>query len=124
MRYRKCCRRGVDHLDDLELDVLAAKMLEHPGAAAKEHGHEMDLDLVHEPGRDVLLSDARAAQNADVLITSDGLRLLEGALDAVGYERVHPSIGHLRRRLVRDHEHRPPGGTSRPIRPHHATEES
>src|SRR5918994_453408 len=34
------CRRRFDHLWGLEPDVLAAEVLEHPGAAAEQHGHE------------------------------------------------------------------------------------
>jgi hypothetical protein len=83
-------RRGVEHLGGLEPDVLAAKVLEHSVAAAEEHAHEMDPDLVDQPGRDVLPADARPAHYADVLVTGGDLRLLECALDAVGDERVHP----------------------------------
>ena len=39
-------RRGIDHLSGFEPDVLTAEVLEQPGAAAEQHGHEVDLDLL------------------------------------------------------------------------------
>ena len=52
-------RTRLDYLDGLELDVLSAQVLEHLGAAPEQHRHEVDGDLVDEPGCDVLLADAR-----------------------------------------------------------------
>jgi hypothetical protein len=57
-----CCRRGLDHPGRLELDVLAAKMLEHTGATAEEHRHEVYRDLVDQSCSDELLPDLRPSQ--------------------------------------------------------------
>jgi hypothetical protein len=75
--------RGLDHLGGLQLAVLVAEVLEHPGAAAKEHGHEVDLDLVDQPDGQVLLADARPTHHADILVAGGGLRQLQGTLDSV-----------------------------------------
>jgi len=40
------CRTRLNHLGGLELDVVAADVLEHPGAATEEHRHEVYRDLV------------------------------------------------------------------------------
>src|SRR5215217_5843346 len=70
------CRRGFDRPRGLELDVLAAEVLEHPGAAVEQHGHEVDGDLVDQPGPDVLLPDIRPAHHSDVLVAGGCLCLL------------------------------------------------
>ena len=47
----------------------------------------MDLELVEEPGAEVLLDDVRAARDLHVLVAGSGAGLLERGLDAVGDER-------------------------------------
>jgi hypothetical protein len=84
----------------------------------------MNLDLVDQPGRNVLLAYARTAHHADVLVSGGGSRLLQGALDAVGHKCVHPSLGALRGRLVGDYEKGPPSGPVGPFAPHHGKEAS
>ncbi|HET6658601.1 MAG TPA: hypothetical protein VFH16_01655 [Rubrobacter sp.] len=110
------CLKRFDHPGGLELDVLAAKVLEHPGAAAEEHGYEVDRDLVYQPSPDVLLPDISPAHHGDVLVAGGCSRLLEGLLDPVGHEGVHASLGHLFGPGVGDDEQRNPGRTRRAIR--------
>jgi hypothetical protein len=60
-------------------------MVEQADAAPEQDGHQVDVDLVQESRPEALLHDARGA-HADVLVPGDRLRLLEGALEAVGDE--------------------------------------
>jgi hypothetical protein len=61
-------------------------VLEQPDAAAEEHGGDMDLNLVEQPGLEVLLSDVRATGHRDVLVARGRPRLLERGFDAVADE--------------------------------------
>jgi hypothetical protein len=86
-------RARLDHLDGFELDVLAAQVLEHPGAASEEHGYEVDPDLIHQPSLDELPADVRPAHHGDVLLPGGRLRLFERAFDAVRDEGVDAPFG-------------------------------
>jgi hypothetical protein len=79
-------RRGLDHLERLELDVLVAEVLEHAGAAAKEDRDEVDLELVDQPGGDELLADACPTHHPDGPASGGGPGLLQGAVDAAGHK--------------------------------------
>jgi hypothetical protein len=46
--------RGLGHPGMLELEVLVAEVLEHPGAAAEQHRDQVDRQLVDEAGLQVL----------------------------------------------------------------------
>lgn len=50
-------RRRLYHAGGLELDAFAAEVLEHPGAASEEHGHEVEPDLIHQSRLDELPAD-------------------------------------------------------------------
>jgi hypothetical protein len=53
-----------DQTGALELDPPAAGVvIEQPDAAAEQHRDKVDLNLVEQPGREVLPGDARAAAN-------------------------------------------------------------
>ena len=67
-------RRRLDHPGCLELDVFAAEVLEHSGAAPEEHGHEVDPDLIHQPRLDELPADVGATHHGDVLVPGGRLR--------------------------------------------------
>jgi hypothetical protein len=56
----------MDDLGHLELDVLQ-RTFEQRRAAAEEDGHDVDEDLVQEPGRQVLADDLTAAGELDLL---------------------------------------------------------
>src|SRR5829696_8179178 len=101
-----CRRCGLDHPGRLELDVFAAEVVEHPGPAPEEHGHEVDRDLVHQPRLDELPPRVGSAHHGDVLVPGGGLRLLQRALDAVGDEGVDPALGRLRGCFVGEDEDR------------------
>src|SRR6266571_41018 len=109
-------RRGIDHLTGFEPDMLTAEVLEQPGTAAEQHGHEVDLDLLGQSRPDVLLPDFRAAHDVHVLVPGRCPRLLQGAPDSAGHDGVHTSLGYLIELAVRDDEHRQPGAARRPIR--------
>jgi hypothetical protein len=46
-----CRVRFLDDLDDLQLYVFSADVLEQPRAGAEVHWDEVDADIVDEPGR-------------------------------------------------------------------------
>jgi hypothetical protein len=90
----------------------------------EQDGHEVDPDLVDQAGRKVLPAEVGAAHDGHVLVAGGGSGLLERALDAVGHEPVHAARRVLRRGLVRDHEHRPPGQPAWAVSAHHGSESS
>ena len=73
--------RRLHDPDPLELDPAGAGTLEQPSAGTEEHGHEVDLELVDEARREVLLRDVRAHQ-ADVPVIGRCARLAKRAVDA------------------------------------------
>src|SRR4029453_12337467 len=81
-----CDSGALDDTDRLQFDSSITEVFEEAGSAAEERGHEMDLDLVEEPGTKALLGDARAEQ-AHVLVACGCLSLFDGALDHVGHQR-------------------------------------
>src|SRR5437867_12406399 len=70
----------------LELQLRVTQVVEEAGAAAEKKRHDGDLHLVHQPGGEVLLRDACAASERDVLAPGGLPRLLERGFDPVGYE--------------------------------------
>ena len=62
---------------------LAVATLEEADTAPEEHGSDMHLQLVEEPGSQTLLNDARSTCDRDVLPARGRLRLLERGLNAV-----------------------------------------
>ena len=88
---------GLFQLDSLWENV------EQPAAPAEQDVDDVDPELVHEPGGEVLLVDVRAHE-ADPLLTGGLLRLRERTLDPVGDEREHRV--RVADRVVRDDEAR------------------
>ena len=60
--------------------MFAAEVLEHPGAASEEHGHEVDPDLIHQPRLDELPPDVGAAFAVSVGVAWLDLTPGKGAL--------------------------------------------
>src|SRR5215211_6417745 len=115
-------RRRLYHAGGLELDAFAAEVLEHPGAASEEHGHEVEPDLIHQPRFDELPADVGAAHHGDVLVPGGRLCLFERAFDAVRYEGVTlPSGRASGASWVRTNTR---VGGCRPSAPHHGSESS
>ena len=88
-----CHPSALDHPRALQVDRPGAEVVEQSDAAPEQDGHQIDVDLIQESRSDALLHDACGA-HADVLVASDRLRLLEGALEAVGDERERRSFIH------------------------------
>src|SRR6266540_246594 len=81
VRYPGC----LDRAELFKLQVRADSFKEALAAAEKER-RDVDLDLVDEPGRQVLVDDVGAAADVDVLAAGRRLGLLEGGLDALSDE--------------------------------------
>ena len=58
-------RWRLHHAGALQLYGLVAEMVEQPRASAEQHGNEVDLDLVQEPGTEALLGEACATTQSD-----------------------------------------------------------
>ena len=74
----------------LELD--APDVLEEPRAGAEQDRRDVDLELVEQPGAEVLLRDLGAARDLDVLVAGGLAREVERGLDAVGDEGERRSL--------------------------------
>lgn len=74
--------RRVDHLHRLELRV--ADPLEQPLARREDHRDDVQVQLVEQVRREVLLHGARAAGDRDVLAAGGRTRSLERRVDAIG----------------------------------------
>ena len=86
------------HRDGLELDVPGAEVLEEALAIAEQDGHEVDLDLVEEPGPKHALRNRRAVHK-DALVAGR----VPGPADRLGEVAQVGDVGvagELRRRLV------------------------
>src|SRR6188508_3287344 len=75
----------LDRPDLLELDVRA-DAVEESRPAAQENRDDVDLELVHEPGGQVLVDDVRAAADEDVLVAGCLPRLVECGVDSIGHK--------------------------------------
>src|SRR5215468_2381195 len=113
--YRRCVAFWpFDHVEDFQLDVVAADVLEQAGAGAQQDRDQVDADLVDEAGPQQLLTDA-GAEDVDILAAGGGCCAGQGFARALD-EGVHASLGHLWRRAVRDDERRGPRRGAGPIR--------
>src|SRR5215475_8841226 len=113
--YRRCVAFWpFDHVEDFQLDVVAADVLEQAGADAQQDRDQVDADLVDEAGPQQLLTDA-GAEDVDILAAGGGCCAGQGFARALD-EGVHASLGHLWRRAVRDDERRGPRRGAGPIR--------
>src|SRR5262249_51665591 len=108
------CLWPFDHVEDFQLDVVAADVAEQAGADAEQDGDQVDADLVDEAGPQQLLTDA-GAEDVDILAAGGGCCAGQGFARALD-EGVHASLGHLWRRAVRDDERRGPRRGAGPIR--------
>jgi hypothetical protein len=52
--------RGLDHPGGFELDPRRIEIVEQAHTTAQQHGHEVDVDIVEQPGVQVLLRDVGA----------------------------------------------------------------
>ena len=92
------CDAGRLHRTELlEPDVCAAEVVEQASAAPEEHGNDVQLELVEQPRRQVLVDDLGAAPEQDVLTARGLLRQLERPADPVGDEVVGRAALHLDR---------------------------
>src|SRR5215203_4803057 len=62
----------LHHAGALQVDAPGADVFEQPLALAEQHGDEVDLDLVQEPGPDRLLRHV-CARHADLLVPAAAL---------------------------------------------------
>src|SRR5262249_48000972 len=70
--YRRCVAFWpFDHVEDFQLDVVAADVLEQAGAGAQQDRDQVDADLVDEAGPQQLLTDA-GAEDVDILAAGGG----------------------------------------------------
>ena len=106
--------RGVNDSRGFQFDVLGPEVIKQADAGTEQHRHDVELDLVEQPGSKALLRDARTHQ-ADVLVTCLRLCLLYGALYPVCDKGVRDlSLWHDIRDGVRQHEQRNTGKRSVP----------
>src|SRR5262245_61510759 len=108
------CLWPFDHVEDFQLDVVAADVLEQAGAGAQQDRDQVDADLIDEAGPQQLLADA-GAEDVDILAAGGGCCAGQGFARALD-EGVHASLGHLWGRAVRDDERRGPRREAGPIR--------
>src|SRR5512133_3480967 len=92
-----------DHAYELDLRVL---VLEQANSASKQDWSDMDLELVEQPGVEILLRDAGAAGDRDVLVAGARACLLQRRLDAVRDKREgrSPLFRHGLARVLRENE--------------------
>jgi hypothetical protein len=46
---------GLDHPDSFQLNLLSAELIEQSNAFTEQHGHQVNLYFVKQPGTQVLL---------------------------------------------------------------------
>jgi hypothetical protein len=75
-------------------------------ASAQKHGGDHEVDLVDQPGGEVLADGGNATAEPDVLALGHLLRALQRGMDAIGHEVKGRSALHRDRRtgMVRQHE--------------------
>src|SRR5215213_8731257 len=76
-------RTRLDYLDGLELDVLSAQVLDHPGAAPEQHRNGATGALAPGPPGRLEFAYLRPGTARVVAAVGVGLRVLERAPDAV-----------------------------------------
>jgi hypothetical protein len=86
--------RSLDHAHAVQLDGLGTHPVEQADSVAKQHGNQVKLQLVKQPGRDELPHDVRAAPQQYITVTCRCLRLGQGLFDAIGDEGVGRSSLH------------------------------
>src|SRR5439155_17120070 len=96
-----------DRPHELEPMQIIPDPIEQPLPAAEERRHEVDLHLVHEAGRQILLGGIRSAGERYDITVGRPPRLFERRLDALGDEREGRSAFELDwfARVMGEHEH-------------------
>src|SRR5882762_5123871 len=91
----------------LEPVQIVADAIEEPLTAAEKRGHQVDLHLVHQAGREILPGGMRPAGERNILAAGGSPRLFERRLDAVGDEREARSAFELEwlACVMGEHEH-------------------
>ena len=99
-------RRHRSH--ELKSVQAFADTVEQPLALPEQDRHEVDVHLVHETGREILLGGFRSAGKRHILAAGGLPRRLERRTDAVGDEgEGRPTLEHeWLARVVREHEYR------------------
>jgi len=95
-----------DRSHELETAQVVTHPIEQPLAAAQERRHDVELHLVDEAGRQILLRGSRSAGEGHILAAGGAPRQLQRGLDPGGDEREgRPSLElEWRPRVVREHE--------------------
>src|SRR5450755_1732694 len=93
---------GLDHLRSFQFNGLSAEMVKQADPFTKQDRYEVEVDFVKQSRFETLLSDS-GARHPDILVTSGGFRLPDGAFNPIGDEGKRRSIflDHLFSNLVR-----------------------
>ena len=83
--------RGFYDLGSLQLYVFRPEVVEQPDPATEQHGHDVHVYLVQQPGLETLLNEARRA-NRDVLLARQLPGLFDRALYAIRDEGERGSL--------------------------------
>ena len=103
----RCVTCGVATVRTSSRPCRSSTAVEQPLAAPEQRRHQIDLHLVDETRREVLLRGVRAAGERDVLSLAAATRALRSAaFDAVGHERERGAAIERERcaRVMRQHE--------------------
>src|SRR6266508_376739 len=97
----------LDGPDLLEPYLRVPEVAEDASTVAEQHWNNVELELVQQPRRQVLLNDVAAAQEQDVFAAGGLLCLVERGLDSVGDEVERGPALHLHgiARVMGDDEH-------------------
>ncbi len=89
-----CDAGRLDGPDLLESHIRLPEVVEEPRTATEQHRNDVQLELVQQSRRQILLTDVAAAPQLDVLPAGGLLRLLERGLDpsVTKWNVVPPSI--------------------------------
>src|SRR5690554_1218293 len=95
-----------DRAYELQAVEVGAHALEEPLPAAEQYRHDVELHLVDQARRQVLVRHVRASAERHVAAAGRAPRQLERRLDAVGDERERGAVVELEAlaAVVRDHE--------------------
>ena len=83
--------RTVDRADGFESDAAAMDVVEKPGASAQQARHDVNLHLVEQIGREVLLNDIGTAAERHILAVGCLPLLGQRGLDAIREKWIPPS---------------------------------
>src|SRR5690349_1050926 len=86
---------GLDRAELLELNAGGPEVVEQASAVAEEYWDDVELDLVQQPRRQVLVHDLGAAPEHDVLAAGGVSCLSERGLDSIRDEVIGGPFPHL-----------------------------